>query len=260
MHLSTVLLFLAVGAAGGFTAGLFGVGGGLVIVPTLYFLWRHDPVLGPDVMHHAVATSLACIVISSVTSTWTHWRAGRFAPDMLVALGLSVSLGSVLAVWASSHAPTQWLKLGFGLFALATCVSLLRSGEVPARSQPLRKPELWGAGSLIGHVSTLLGVSGGALVVPYLLFRGVDMRRAVVVSSQVAIPVSVIGSVGMALTGPDKAWTWGYVHWPAWLAIGSVSIYFANRGAHISQTLDKRRLKRLFAGFLALVSLHMLSG
>jgi len=260
MQLSTVLLLLAVGAAGGFTAGLFGVGGGLVIVPTLYFLWRNDPVLGPEVMHHAVATSLACIVISAATSTWTHWRAGRLAPDMMLALGASVSLGSVLAVWASAHVSTQWLKLGFGLFALCTCLSLLRSRQIPPRSSALRNPELWAAGSVIGHVSTLLGVSGGALVVPYLLFRGIDMRRAVVVSSQVAIPVSVIGSLGMALTGPDKAWTWGYVHWPAWLAIGSVSIYFAQRGANISQTLDKRKLQLLFAGFLALVALHMFSG
>ena len=91
-------LFLLVGAAGGFSAGLFGVGGGLVIVPTLYFLWRGDPVLGPEVMHFAVATSLACIVITSITSSWTHWRARRLQFDRLHWLAGAVSLGSVSAV------------------------------------------------------------------------------------------------------------------------------------------------------------------
>ena len=119
------LLFLLVGAAGGFTAGLFGVGGGLVIVPTLYLLWRGDPVLGPEVMHFAVATSLACIVITSVTSSWTHWRARRLQFDRLYWLAGSVSLGSVSAVLLANWVPTQWLKLGFGMFALTTCVTLL---------------------------------------------------------------------------------------------------------------------------------------
>ncbi len=253
------LLFIAVGAAGGFTAGLFGVGGGLVIVPTLYFLWRDDPVLGADVMHHAVATSLACIVVTSVTSSWTHWRAGRFEAAMLPVMGSAVSLGSVLAVWASTYAPTQWLKIGFGLFAVVTGLTLLRNNNAPARTAPLKSREMWGAGTLIGHVSTLLGVSGGALTVPYLVLRGIDMRRAVIVSSAIAIPISVIGSVGMAIMGPNKPNTIGYVHWVAWLAISAVSIYFAHWGARVSHVLDKVLLKRLFAGFLGLVALHMLT-
>ena len=157
------LLFLLVGAAGGFTAGLFGVGGGLVIVPTLYFLWRGDPVLGHEVMHFAVATSLACIVVTSVTSSWTHWRARRLQFERLPWLAGAVSLGSVSAVLLANWLPSTWLKTAFGVFALMTCVSLLRK-----KSQEVRKPEpdrreLLGAGTFIGHVSTLLGVSGGAM-------------------------------------------------------------------------------------------------
>jgi uncharacterized membrane protein YfcA len=98
-------LFVLVGAAGGFTAGLFGVGGGLVIVPTLYFLWHTDPVLGPEVMHFAVATSLACIVVTSLTSSWTHWRAKRLQFDRLHWLALAVSLGSITAVWLANWLP-----------------------------------------------------------------------------------------------------------------------------------------------------------
>jgi uncharacterized membrane protein YfcA len=218
-------LFVLVGAAGGFTAGLFGVGGGLVIVPTLYFLWHKDPVLGPEVMHFAVATSLACIVITSVTSSWTHWRTQRLQFDRLNWLAAAVSVGSLSAVLLANWVPTQWLKLGFGLFA---------------------------------HVSTLLGVSGGAMTVPYLVLRGVDMRLAVVVSSAVAIPISIIGALGLALTGPDTPQTWGYVHLPAFLGISLVSIFFAHWGARLSQRMDKRQLQRGFAVFLALVAAHML--
>lgn len=98
------VLFVLVGAAGGFTAGLFGVGGGLVIVPTLYFLWHTDPLLGPEVMHHAVATSLACIVVTSLTSSWTHWRAQRLQFERLTPLALAVSLGAASAVDAYAMA------------------------------------------------------------------------------------------------------------------------------------------------------------
>lgn len=252
------LLFVLVGAAGGFTAGLFGVGGGLVIVPTLYFLWHKDPILGPEVMHFAVATSLACIVITSLTSSWTHWRAKRLQFDRLHWLAAAVSVGSVSAVLLANWIPTQWLKSGFGLFALSTCLSLLRPQKhdgllrVPARN------ELVGAGTFIGHVSTLLGVSGGAMTVPYLVLRGVDMRLAVVVSSAVAIPISIIGALGLALTGPVTPQTWGYVHLPAFLGISAVSILFANWGARLSQRMDKRKLQWAFAGFLAMVAAHML--
>lgn len=252
------LLFLLVGAAGGFTAGLFGVGGGLVIVPTLYFLWRDDPVLGHEVMHFAVATSLACIVVTSVTSSWTHWRARRLQFERLPWLAGAVSAGSFSAVVLASWMPSTWLKLGFGLLALVTCVTMLRQQPNARRHRTPSPAELAGAGVCIGHVSTLLGVSGGAMTVPYLVLRGVDMRQAVVVSSAVAIPISLIGAIGLAMTGPDTASSWGYVHWPAFLGISAVSMFFARQGARISQVMDKRKLQRAFALFLAMVAVHML--
>lgn len=252
------LLFVLVGAAGGFTAGLFGVGGGLVIVPTLYFLWAQDAVLGPHAMHFAVATSLACIVVTSVTSSWTHWQAKRLRFDRLHWLATAVCLGSVSAVCLASSVPTHWLKVGFGLFALGTCASLLRRPHQHTSMAVPPTRELFGAGTLIGHVSTLLGVSGGAMTVPYLVLRGVDMRQAVVISSAVAIPISVIGATGMGLAGPQVQHTWGYVHLPAFLGISAVSMFFAKWGAQVSQTMNQRHLQLAFAAFLAAVALHML--
>ena len=252
------LLFLLVGAAGGFTAGLFGVGGGLVIVPTLYFLWRADPVLGPHVMHYAVATSLACIVVTSVTSSWTHWRAKRLRVQWLRWLIVSVSMGSIAAVLLANWLPTDGLKLAFGGFALITCISLLRKRHPEAASRTPPRHELLGVGAFIGHVSTLLGISGGAMTVPYLVLRGVDMRQAVVVSSAVAIPIALIGALGLAATGPSTAHTLGYVHLSAFLGISATSMFFARLGAGWSQQMDKRKLQLAFALFLALVAAHML--
>lgn len=252
------MLYLLVGAAGGFTAGLFGVGGGLVIVPTLYFLWRGDPTLGPEVMHFAVATSLACIVVTSVTSSWTHWRARRLHFERFSWLAGAVSVGAITAVLLANWLPTQWLKVGFGLFALITCVTLLRQKAHDTSKPVPATRELLGAGTLIGHLSTLLGVSGGAMTVPYLVLRGIDMRQAVVVSSAVAIPISFIGAVGLGITGPMNEQTWGYVHLSAFIGISAVSMFFANWGARLSQRMDRRKLQLAFAGFLALVALHML--
>ena len=256
--MSIALLFLLVGAAGGFTAGLFGVGGGLVIVPTLYVLWHNDPVLGPKVMHHAVATSLSCIVVTSVTSSWIHWRAKRATFDQMPALVVAVSAGAVSAVHLANWLPTNWLKIGFGAFALISCISLLRKKKETQLGHPPQRPELLGVGALIGHVSTLLGLSGGAMTVPYLVMRGVDIRQAVVVSSALAIPISLIGAIGLALTGPNEPQTWGYVHLPAFLGISSVSVVFANWGAKWSQRLDQSKLQIAFALFLLMVALNML--
>lgn len=255
---SLVLLFLAVGAAGGFTAGLFGVGGGLVIVPTLYMLWHSDPYLGPNVMHHAVATSLACIVVTSVTSSWIHWRAKRSVFDHMIWLMFAVSVGAGLAVCLANWLPSYWLKLGFGSFALISCITLLRKKTESHQSPEPHRMELMGVGILIGHVSTLLGVSGGAMTVPYLVVRGVDIRQAVVVSSAVAIPISLIGSVGLALTGPSGPQTWGYVHWPAFVGISCVSVIFAKWGAKWSQRMDQTKLQIAFAIFLLMVAIQML--
>lgn len=252
------LLFLLVGAAGGFTAGLFGVGGGLVIVPTLYFLWKSDPVLGPHVMHFAVATSLACIVVTSITSSWTHWRAKRLQFELLPWLVVAVCLGAISAVLLANWLPTTWLKIGFGLFALATCVLMLSEKTNKASQAAPNKYELLGAGSLIGHISTLLGVSGGAMTVPYLVLRGVDMRQAVVVSSAAAIPISLIGAVGLGISGPNTLQTWGYIHLGAFAGISAVSMFFASWGARVSHRIGKRKLQLAFSMFLALVASHML--
>ncbi len=254
------LLIVLAGAAGGFTAGLFGVGGGLIIVPTLYFLWRDDPVLGAQAMHFAVATSLACVVVTSVTSSWTHWRAGRLQLKRLAWLAAAVSAGSVGAVWVASWASTDGLRAGFGVFAALTCLTMLWQQSAVARVEMPRRAELMGAGAFIGHVSTLLGVSGGAMTVPYLVFRGVDMRHAVVVSSAIAMPISLIGALGFGLIGPSNDQAWGYVHVWAFLGISAASLFFANWGARLSQRMDRRLLQKLFAAFLALVALNMFLG
>jgi uncharacterized membrane protein YfcA len=144
------------------------------------------------------------------------------------------------------------------LFALSTCLSLLRPKKESLVKPIPQRNELLGAGTFIGHLSTLLGVSGGAMTVPYLVLRGVDMRQAVVVSSAVAIPISLIGAVGLGLSGPKGPQTWGYVHWPAFVGISLVSILFAHWGARLSQRMDKRKLQMAFAGFLAIVAAHML--
>jgi len=252
------LIFLPVGVAAGFSAGLFGVGGGLVIVPTLYYLWRFDPVLGPEAMHFAVATSLACIVVTSITSTWTHSRSGKLRFEHLLSPAVAVSLGAVSAVLLANWLPSNWLKMGFGGFALITCPLMLRKEGGERLGGLNGGGDFLFVGALIGHVSTLLGVSGGALTVPYLVMRGLDMRQAVVISSALAIPISIIGAVGLAFVGPNIDRCWGYVHVPAFVGISVVSIYFASCGARVSQDMDRRKLRKAFSVFLALVAIHML--
>jgi uncharacterized membrane protein YfcA len=98
------------------------------------------------------------------------------------------------------------------------------------------------------------------MTVPYLVLRGVDLRHAVVVSSALAMPISLVGAIGLGLIGPPNDQAWGYVHIWAVLGISASSVFFANWGARLSQHLDRRLLQKLFAGFLALVAINMLAG
>lgn len=176
------------------------------------------------------------------------------APWLLAA----VSAGATSAVLLAQWMPTAWLKMAFGIFALVTGGIMWSQSVQRAEGQRPSSLELVGVAAFIGNVSTLLGVSGGALTVPYFVLRGTDVRKAVVISSALAIPIATIGALGMGVTGVNTPVSWGFVHGPAFVGISLVSMFFANWGARVSQRMDKRRLQQAFAVFLALVAAHML--
>ena len=259
------LLFPLLGLVAGILAGLLGVGGGLVLVAALAWLL---PLFGvpPEVaMHAALASSLASIVLTAASSARAHARRGSVlwptVAWMVPGLLLGAWLGSGVAV-ALDDAVLRWIVAGYCLLA-AWQIGFGRShasadgSEVPApRGWPMSV-----AGGGIGALSAVVGIGGGSMTVPLLVWRGVAPVRAVGTSSATGIFIAIGGALGYALQAPAGALSLpgavGFVYLPAAVSVALASVLAAPYGTRLAHALSGDALKRVFAGFLVLVGASM---
>jgi len=262
--METLLVYLLVGAFAGLIAGLLGVGGGLIIVPVLALLFRRWGVADDVVMHLAIGTSLATIVLTAVSSMRAHHRHGAVDWAVFRRLTPGIVVGALLGAVIADFMPTPALRTFFGVFELAVAVQIgFNFMAAPHRRLP-GKLGMSTAGTVIGALSAVVGIGGGTLTVPFLVWCNVALRRAVATSSATGLPIAVAGAAGFVLTGwgePDlPAWTTGYLYWPALAGIAAASLAFAPLGARLAHTLPVATLRRFFAVFLAVLGVRMLLG
>ncbi|WMC12319.1 sulfite exporter TauE/SafE family protein [Oceanimonas pelagia] len=258
----TWLMYMVLGAFAGTLAGLFGVGGGLIIVPVLIFSFNLQGIGGELVAHMAVGTSLATIMFTSLSAIHTHHQ--RRAIDWKLAAMLSA--GIVVGAWLGGYTADKMsglqLQRVIGLFAWLMAAQMLfnlmpsGSGKLPG------KPVQVAMGGFIGWASGIFGIGGGSLTVPFLSWCSVPMQRAVAVSSACGFPIALVGALSYVVHGldhgslPDEAW--GYVYLPALIGISVASMPFARVGAILAHKLSAVVLKRAFAVFLLLVGAKFL--
>jgi uncharacterized membrane protein YfcA len=262
--LEILVLYLLLGAFAGTVAGLLGVGGGLIIVPVLAAIFTRDGVSPDLVMQLAIGTSLATIVLTSISSVRAHHRRRAVVWPVWARLAPGIVVGALLGAVAADRLPSAQLGRIFGVFELFVATQMsLGVKTAPHREVP-GAAGLTGGGLVIGAVSALLGVGGGTLTVPYLNWCNVAMRNAVATSAACGLPIAIVGTVGFVLTGwgdgrlPD--WTTGYVYWPAFAGITAASMAFAPLGARMAHALPTKTLRRVFALFLAVLGVNMLLG
>ena len=257
-------LYLGLGAIAGLVAGLLGVGGGLIIVPVLAAIFTRQGIADPVVMHLAIGTSLASIIFTSLSSVWAHHRrqavrwqdVGRLAPGIVIGAWLGAAIADIL--------PSAGLRTFFGLFELYVAIQMtFKFKPSPHRDLPGRAG-MFGVGSLIGAISSVVGIGGGSFTVPFLSWCNVSMREAVGTSSACGIPIAVAGAVGFVIAGWGEADlptnSLGYVYLHALLGIAGASILFAPLGAHLAHGLPADRLKQVFALLLYVLAAFMLFG
>jgi uncharacterized membrane protein YfcA len=259
--LETMILML-IGALTGVMAGLFGIGGGLIVVPALAF-WLPYKGVSPEVaLHAAIATSLASITVTAAASAWAHYRRGAvdlhalrwLTPGLLVGSG-----GGALVVVLIPRAP---LTLLVALFCLYAGWQIWRPRAVEQRTRPrLPLAALLPAGLGIGAVSAAVGIGGGSLTVPLLYRLGTAMREAIATSAAAGLPIALAGTLSYmrADTPPAlSAWAVGLVDFKLALAIGSLSVLTAPIGAGLAHRWPVQRLKRAFAAWLLVVAIALL--
>ena len=267
-ELGAELIWFAVGLVGaglfaGFVGGLFGIGGGVVVVPALYLVLT---ALGVDEdvrMHVAIATSLSTIVSTSWRSLAAHTKAGAVDYAVLKAWAPWITLGALAGAAAAGFATTELLLIifGAGLFLIALQMGFGNPNWRLASDLPTGAPRAAIASS-IGFFSALMGIGGGAFGVTMMTLYGKPIHRAVATASGFGAAIALPAALGYAIAGWGRdglpPWSLGFVSVPGFLILAALTALTAPLGARLAHRLPQLTLKRAFAIFLGLVALNML--
>ncbi len=255
-------VLLGAGVISGLLAGLFGVGGGAVMVPVLFQLFGVIGVADDLKMQLAVGTSLAVIIPTSIRSFMAHRARGAVDEELLKAWAIPTIVGVLLGSWIASFAPPSVFKLVFVFVAWATAIKLGFGKESWAIAE--RVPgEPWRAviGGVTGLLSALMGIGGGSIVNLVLSFCKVPIHRSVATASGIGVLISIPGAVGYVLAGWSKMGalpplSLGFVSVIGAALVMPTSVWVAPIGARLAHRLPKRTLEIAFAIFLALMGLR----
>ena len=262
MDWALIASLLAVGAATGFVAGLLGIGGGMLMVPflTLIFTARGYP--EQHIVHMAIATALATILFTSISSVRAHHQHRAVLWRVVRILTPGIMLGSLIGAQIAGLLPTLWLALVFAVFVgLSALQMLLGRKPKPTRELP-RAAGMFGVGTAIGFVSSMVGAGGGFMSIPYLTWGNVSIHSAVATSAAIGFPIAAAGTVGYVVAGYGEAGlpegTLGFVYFPALVTIALASMITAPLGARTAHTLNTKPLQRIFSLLLFTLAGYML--
>ena len=262
--MDAILLYLLIGGFAGVMAGLLGVGGGLIIVPFLYWSFQQQGMAGEWLMHLAVGTSLATIVVTSLSSIWAHRRRGSVRWDLFWRLVPGIVVGVWLGSGLVPAIDNGVLQRFFAIFELLVALQMAFSWRPAAHQQmPGRLGSAVGGG-VIGLVSALVGIGGGSMTVPWLVWFRTQIHQAIGTSAAVGLPIALVGSAGFVWFGWGQTGlpvgSSGFIYWPAFWGIVVMSALMAPVGAYLAHRMGEVRLKRLFALCLLLLSGGMFWG
>jgi len=256
------LAYPVLGAAVGFFAGLLGVGGGGIMVPmlTTFFIAQGFP--QDQVVHLALGTSMAAIVLTSVSSLRAHHAHGAVRWDIVRAITPGILAGTFGATFIAARADTVPLAIFFACFmAYVSVQMLLNIKPKPSRDLP-GTVGMTAAGLGIGGVSALVAIGGGSLSVPFMAWCNVKMQNAIGTSAAIGLPIALAGTLGYLINGwgapGTPALTLGFIYLPALVLVSAVSMFFAPLGARLAHRLPVATLKKVFAGVLMLLCAKML--
>lgn len=261
-HLITAAIYLLTGAFAGFAAGLLGIGGGLIIVPVLFFIFAANGYETQHLMQMALTTSLATIVITSISSTRAHHKKQAVLWPLVFLLSPGIILGAALGGLSASSINSDSLKLFFVVFEFSVAANLLLKKQPAQHSKKIRKIIAAGGGMVIGFISTLVGIGGGTMTVPFLHWFNVSMRNAVATSAACGFPIALIGTLSFIYASHDlvfsNSYSIGYLQYDAFLLIACSSYLVAPIGASVAHSISDKTLRLSFASLLFVLGLVML--
>ncbi len=253
--------YAALGLFAGLAAGLLGIGGGLIIVPVLAWLFGAQGFPDAVIMPMALGTSLATIVFTSISSLRAHHHRGAVRWTLMRQLSAGIVAGSWMGGYLARWLGGPVLAILFGVFELLVAGHMLFGRAPAARRRTPGPVHNLTAGTVIGIVSALMGIGGGTLTVPWLVWHRVTIREAVGTAAACGLPIALVGALGYMLAGNGAEGlpkgSSGFVYWPAVAAISLASVLAAPIGASLAHSMPQQRLKLIFALLLAGLGIWM---
>ncbi len=255
------LALLALGACAGVLAGLLGIGGGLVLVPGVFFIFTSLGMGSDSLMHVCVGTALSTIIFTGMSSARAHWKRGAVDFDLVKLIGVGIVFGTIAGSALAAVLDGRTL-LGFFSLVLFVLAYLMAFPLKVKTVCPTKGPLIYGAGGgVIGTICTLMGIGGGALSVPFMCFLGAPIHRAVGTASALGVVVAVPAVVGFIFIGWDMPgrppFSFGYVNVLVFCIAVSMTVVFAPLGAALAHRLPVQVLRKVFAIFLVIVAIEM---
>ena len=264
MTATIILIYLGVGAIAGVLAGLLGVGGGLVIVPMLVYCFTRQGLPGEHIMHIALGTSMASIIFTSISSFMAHHKRGAVNWMVVKRISAGILIGTFAGTWLASGLSTEFLKGFFVIFLYYVATQMVLGRQPPASRDLPGSAGMFTAGGTIGVVSSLVGIGGGSLSVPFMIWCNVPVHNAIGTSAAIGFPIAVAGCVGFFVNGFKAAslppFSVGFIYLPALVGIVLASVVTAPLGVKLAHSLPVPRIKRIFALLLFLVATKMAWG
>ena len=257
-----MLPYLGLGLIVGFFAGLLGIGGGGIMVPLLTMIFMAQGFDAEQLVHMALGTSMAAIVITAMSSAYSHHQHGAVRWDVWKKMAVGLLLGTFSLSFITAYLPRTFLAVFFSVFMTYVAIQMfLNIKPKPSRTLP-SKLGLSLVGFGIGGISALVAIGGGTMSVPFLTWCNVKVQDAIATSAALGVPIALAGGIGYAISGWNEPnlpeYSAGYVYLPAVFLISIMSVFTAPIGVKLAHRLPVGILKKVFAVIMLLLAIKML--
>jgi uncharacterized membrane protein YfcA len=257
------LLFLLIGAVSGLLSGMLGIGGGVIIIPCLVYLFEFINIPSSDLMQMALGTSISAVVLNTLFASRVHIKNKNYLEKPLKVLIASVIFGSIIGAIVAKYLPSLFLKEFFAFFEIAIGFFIFyqKINEEGDQHNLPRSYKLFFIGTAVSFLSSILGIAGGVIMVPLLMHYRVPMRKAVGTSTITSVFIALVGGLIYGLAGINKItvpYSFGFIYLPAFACIALGSVFSASYGAKLVLKLPVKILKRFFGLILIGIGIVMI--
>jgi uncharacterized membrane protein YfcA len=256
------IIYLLMGLFVGFFAGLLGIGGGLILVTLMVYMFTLQGFPADRLLHLALGTSITSIVFTSISSLRAHHKHGVVRWDILRASVPGLVVGTLLGTVVADLLKSKYLAIFFVIFVYYSALQMFANVKPKATRQLPGKVGMTVVAVIVGIVSSLVGVGGGVMTIPLMSHCNVPMRQAIGTSAALGLPIAIAGAVGFIATGLGKdhlpALSVGYVYLPALVGIVIGTFVTVPWGAKMAHSMPVTTLKRIFAVILFILATRML--